>query len=168
MRLFLIGMMGSGKSYWGRQLHKQLKIDFFDLDECIEKELCMPISEIFSTKGEAYFRDYESEKLKTFNRYHSFILATGGGTPCFHENMEWMNAHGITVWLNETANILAERLKKEKAHRPLVASLSDNVLQDFLERKIAERTPFYGKAKLILEGSAICLEQLLQAAQTGG
>ncbi|MFX8731638.1 shikimate kinase, partial [Acinetobacter baumannii] len=81
-------------------------------------------AEIFEEKGEAYFREKEALSLRTFEGMHHLILATGGGTPCFHDNIQWMNEHGITIWLNEPTSMLTERLKAEKNHRPLVAALS--------------------------------------------
>jgi shikimate kinase len=161
MKLFLIGMMGSGKSYWGRQLQELFKIDFFDLDLCIEEENGERITEIFSIRGEEYFRDYESKKLKEFGEYSSFILATGGGTPCFHNNMQWMNDNGITIWIDESVDVLTQRLMTEKAHRPLLKNLNDNELQLYLTNKLKERASFYSQSQYHLQGENINEQQFI-------
>ena len=90
-----------------------------------------------------------------FAEKKSFVLATGGGTPCFHENMQWMNKHGVTIWIDEPIEVLAERLIKEKDHRPLIKSLSDDELHNFLSKKLTERTPFYSQATYHLKGNKI-------------
>lgn len=93
--------------------------------------------------------------MRELSNYNNIVIATGGGTPCFHDNMQWMNEHGITVWLDEPINKLAERLKKEKEHRPLIKDLSDVELHEFLSRKLAERSPFYLQAQHHLQNGNI-------------
>jgi shikimate kinase len=161
-KLFLIGMMGAGKSFFGKQIAKKLQLNFFDLDTVIEQEQQQTITEIFETKTEGLFRQIEANCLHTFNQKVNFVLATGGGTPCFYNNMQWMNEQGTTIWINESIDILVERLRKEKNHRPLVASLSDVDLKFFLENKLIERKPFYSQAKIILDAGDISLEQIIQ------
>lgn len=146
--IFLIGMMGSGKSYWCTQIAEKLKYNVYDLDNLIELDEEKTIAEIFAENGEEYFRKAESKMLQSFVEKKSFVLATGGGTPCFHDNMQWMNEHGLTVWLDEPVDVLAERLKPEKKHRPLIKNLSDDELKNFLSKKLAERKPFYEQAKI--------------------
>lgn len=155
MKIFLIGMMGSGKSFWTKKLSKKLKVGGYDLDFLIESHEEKNIPEIFSEDGEEYFRKAESKILKWFGEKKAFVLATGGGTPCFHDNMNWMNKNGITVWIDEPIEVLAKRLEPEKAHRPLIRELSDAGLKTFLANKLAERTPFYQQATYHLQGNAI-------------
>src|SRR3954470_15407322 len=143
MKLFLLGMMGSGKSYWAQRVAENTSMEWIDLDQQIEKATSMTIREIFSTSGENFFREKERDALRELSKYNNIIIATGGGAPCFHDNMRWMNEHGITIWLDEPINILAERLKKEKEPRPLIKDLYDEELHEFLSRKLAERSPFY-------------------------
>src|SRR5258706_8334488 len=112
LHFFLIGLMGSGKSFWAERLSNILHIPAFHLDDEIEKEERRTIAEIFAEQGENYFRIKESEVLKSFAGKENFILSTGGGTPCFHNNMKWMNDHGITAWIDEPVEIIEERLKK--------------------------------------------------------
>jgi len=103
--------------------------------------------------------------LRWFGEKKSFVLATGGGTACFHENMDWMNQQGITVWLNESIDILVDRLDPEKAHRPLIQALNKDQMRVFLEKQLAERTPFYSKAKIQLNGKQLQIKQLIQTIQ---
>src|ERR1700694_3998885 len=114
MKLFLIGMMGTGKSHWTKKLSKKLKSGGYDLDYLIESHEEKTIAEIFSEDGESYFRRSEAKILRWFAEKKTFVLATGGGTPCFHENMDWMNEHGVTVWIDEPIDVLVERLIPEK------------------------------------------------------
>jgi len=155
MKLFLIGMMGTGKSHWAKKLSKKLKTGGFDLDYLVEFHEEKTVAEIFTEDGETYFRRSEAKILRWFGEKKSFVLATGGGTPCFHENMDWMNSHGITVWIDEPVQILTERLIPGKAHRPLIQNLSDLEIQQFLTGKLVERLPFYHQATYRLQGEAI-------------
>ncbi len=106
-------------------------------------------------KGRNHFRKTEAKILRWFGEKKAFVLATGGGAPCFHDNMDWMNKNGVTVWLDEPIDTLVERLKPGKEHRPLIRSLSDDELQSYLEKKLKERTPVYEKAKHRLTGKEI-------------
>lgn len=147
-------MMGSGKSYWSRLLAKKLKTGGYDLDFLIESHEERTISEIFEEEGEDYFRKTESKILRWFGEKKSFVLATGGGTPCFTDNMEWMNKQGVTIWIDEPVDVLTERLIPEKSHRPLIRDLSDKELTEFLVNKRKEREVFYALAQHHLsEGS---------------
>lgn len=147
MKLFIVGMMGSGKSYWSKILAKQLHLNCYDLDSIIEKNCNLKINQIFEQFGELYFRQEETNALKTFANENNFVVATGGGTPCFKNNMHWMNEHGITIWIDDPIETLVSRLIKEKEHRPLIKRLNDSELYDFLLQKLQERTPFYSQAK---------------------
>ena len=111
MKIFLIGFMGSGKSYWGRKLSEKLNLPFFDLDEQVVSHEEKSVSEIFSTHGEEYFRLQEKNTLNLLTVSHdSFIIATGGGTPCYFNNIEYMNNSGTTVWINTSPDELFKRL----------------------------------------------------------
>jgi shikimate kinase len=155
MKIFLIGMMGTGKTYWCKKLAKKLKVGGYDLDFLIESHEERTIAEIFAEEGEAYFRRTETKILHWFKEKKSFVLATGGGTPCFHENMQWMNEQGITVWIDEPVEVLMARLQPEKEHRPLIKKLSDAELKQFLTEKLVQRYPFYHQATYHLQGDAI-------------
>src|SRR6185436_11929356 len=119
MKIFFIGFMGSGKTHWGRLLSQKLNIPFFDLDEQISSHENMPINDIFTTKGEEYFRLLEKDTLHIITESHdSFVMACGGGTPCYFNNIEFMNKTGTSVWINTPVDLLHERLLKDKGQRP--------------------------------------------------
>jgi shikimate kinase len=160
MKIFLIGMMGSGKSYWAQQLSAHLHTDWMDLDAEIEKEGMKTNAEIFETQGEAGFRQKERAALHQLAGIANIIIATGGGTPCFHNNMDWMNAQGTTIWLDEPVHTLAARLLPEKDHRPLIKHLDEQSLQTFLEKKREERMPFYRQAHYRLQSNDLSLDKL--------
>ncbi|WP_447641845.1 MULTISPECIES: shikimate kinase [Chitinophagaceae] len=147
MKIFLVGMMGVGKSYWSQLLAPKLHCKVYDLDAVIVAAAGMSIADIFEQRGEAYFRKLETETLRAFALKDNFILATGGGTPCFNDNIVWMNANGVTIWIDEALDILVERLAPEKAHRPLLSQLTDGGLAQYLATKLKERYPFYSQAQ---------------------
>lgn len=161
MKLFLIGLMGSGKTFWKNELASNLKLTAYDLDQLIVAVEEASIPEIFDSAGEIYFRKTEAKVLRWFSEKKSFVLATGGGTPCFHQNMEWMNQQGITIWLDEPISVLTERLKNETTNRPLLKGMNQNELQQYLEKQLEERTPFYCQAKIRVKGSQMNLKTLL-------
>jgi|KBSMisStandDraft_5_1062788.scaffolds.fasta_scaffold618461_3 shikimate kinase len=165
LRLFLIGMMGTGKSYWAQRIAASKNIDWMDLDAQIEKEALMTIKEIFETQGEIYFRNKEKEALHQLTSFKNIVIATGGGTPCFHDNMKWMNKHGITIWIDEPIEVLAERLKKEKAHRPLIKDLNDEELLHFLSIKLSERSIFYSQCQHHLQAGTISAHSFAEILQ---
>ena len=155
MKIFLVGLMGSGKSYWTKQLAKKYKTGGYDLDYLIEVKEEKTIAEIFTEDGEDYFRKAESTVLKWFAEKKTYVLATGGGAPCFFENMAWMNKQGITIWLDEPLAAIAARLIPEKSHRPFSAHLSDSELFAFLEKQRADRLPFYSAAQIHMQDQTI-------------
>ncbi len=163
MKIFLIGLMGSGKSYWKGQLAKKYKTGGYDLDFLIEVKEEKTIAELFTEEGEDYFRKVESLVLKWFDQKKTYVLATGGGAPCFFDNMAWMNKQGITIWLDEPLPVIAARLAPEKAHRPLIAKLSDAELIVFLEKQRATRLPFYSTAHIHLQEDNITAESFKKA-----
>lgn len=166
MKIFLLGMMGSGKSFWKKSLSAKLKTGGYDLDHIIESVEEKTISEIFEEEGEAAFRKTEAKLLRWFAEKKSFVLATGGGTPCFHQNMEWMNQQGITIWLDTPLALLTERLVKETDHRPLISKLTEDELKSFLQNKLSERTPFYQQAKIRVAEDQLDLKLLVNKIKT--
>jgi shikimate kinase len=124
------------------------------------------IREIFETEGEDYFRKKEAAMLRLLKQSKTFVAATGGGTPCFHDNMDWMNHQGITIWIDEPVSVLVQRLQAEKSHRPLISNLSDDELASYLQQKLSERKPFYIQATHHLEGKNLSesgFKMILQA-----
>ncbi|NCI46056.1 shikimate kinase [Sediminibacterium soli] len=155
MKLFLLGMMGTGKTYWAKKLAKKWKTGCYDLDFLIASHEEKSIGELFSEDGEDYFRKSEAKVLRWFAEKKNFVLAVGGGTPFYHENMNWMNKHGVTVWIDEPVPVLFERLKAERAHRPAIKELDDAGLLQFIQAKLLQRMPFYEKAQYHLQGADI-------------
>jgi shikimate kinase len=155
MRVFLIGFMGSGKTHWGRQLASKLQIPFFDLDELISQGENKSIAEIFSESGEEYFRMRERETLSSIiEEYPSVVLSTGGGTPCFFNNIEKMKKYGIVVWLNTDVEIILQRLMKEKEKRPLIREIPDEELKTYIIRKLNKRRMYYELANVVLDNES--------------
>lgn len=149
MRIFLIGYMASGKSAVGRLLAEQLRVPFIDLDEWIESNAGMRIPEIFSTQGEAVFRRMESDGLLDLIAHQAnAVIATGGGTPCFENNLEAMLNNGKVIYLRSDAETLAQRIKADASHRPLTLTEDFNVSEH-----LASRLPFYERAHRVVDAS---------------
>ena len=148
MKYFIVGYMASGKSTFGKELAKDKGLPFLDLDECVESREGRSISEIFAKEGEEYCRKREREILHEIcNEADEFVLATGGGTPCFFDNMDYMNQAGTTVFLNTSPLVIVDRLKRQRADRPLLAMYSDDELEFFVREHLESRLSFYLKAK---------------------
>jgi shikimate kinase len=178
MIVFLIGFMGSGKSFYAKGLSEYLHVPFVDLDQFIEKEQAISISEIFEKMGESAFRTIESIAIKqvyedlvdrtTETQQKNDILGViscGGGTPCFNGNMDWMNKHGLTVWINPAEEIIWERLIKEPKTRPLVASLTEDALKEFIHQKLLERKPYYEKAQSVINQPDVTISEFVNIIQ---
>lgn len=152
MKIVLLGYMGSGKSTVGRLLAQKLATHFLDLDAYIEAQEQATIKEIFASKGELYFRKKEHEYLQEVLQQEHFVLALGGGTPCYSQNMEKVLEHTEEVfYLKLSIPALAERLQTEKANRPLIQHLSDEDLPEFIGKHLFERSPFYNLAPNIIK-----------------
>jgi len=150
MLIFLIGFMGAGKSYWGKQWSSANRFSFHDLDALVEAKENKTVSDIFNEDGESHFRAIESEVLQSFNFPKPCIIACGGGTPCFNNNIAWMNNAGLTVFLKATPLQIIANLQNDGAKRPLLANLSGDALQEFVEQKLTDRAQCYEAAKLTL------------------
>jgi shikimate kinase len=148
MHIFLVGFMGAGKTYLGCELAKQLGFDFVDLDKVIEESTHLPIAEFFQEHGEPAFRQMEAVCLRKLPATPTLVVSTGGGAPCFHQNMDWMNENGITIYLSASPMLLAERLLIEKSQRPLIAVVPDGKLEGFIEQVLGERSAFYEKCHI--------------------
>lgn len=148
-RIYLIGYMGVGKSTIGKRLSKLLNLSFIDLDLFIESKYHKSISEIFKEKGEGGFREIEKKSLQEVSEIEDVIIATGGGTPCFFDNMELMNATGKTVYVKAKPSDLAAQLQISKRRRPLIANKTADSIFPFITNHLNEREPFYNKADII-------------------
>jgi len=150
MHYYLIGFMGSGKTYWAKTLLKELGIASVDLDAVIVQQQAKTITEIFSNNGEGYFRDVEAATLRKLHFNQKTIISTGGGSPCYNNNMAWMNANGVTIWLNEATETIVERLQYAQEKRPLIVGKSKAELEQFVITKLTEREAFYNMAQHII------------------
>lgn len=163
MKIFLIGFMGCGKTTLGKKLAVKHGFELLDLDHEIERLTGDTVAGYFSVHGEDAFRKLESETLKNYSYAENCIIATGGGTPCFFDNMDWMNANGTTVYIELSAVSLAKRLEKGIAKRPLLRGLTAEGVVDFIEDKLTVRGPFYQQAKITLSGISLRPDDILQA-----
>ena len=163
LKVVLVGLPGSGKSTFGKQLAKEMDFPFLDLDQLIEERYQLKISEIFSIHGEGTFRDWESLVLQdTLNQDHAFILASGGGTPCFNDNMDLINAEAISVYLDVPLGSISRRLQSSKAQqRPLFQGLDQGELTLKLKSLLVSREYFYNQSKIKLSGEDFSAELLL-------
>ena len=148
MKIILLGYMASGKSTIGNYLSTDLSLPFIDLDTYIEKKENKSISKIFEEFGEIYFRKKENKYLKELlNSDINFVLSLGGGTPCYANNIDLIiDSNAASIYLNTSLKIIIERLKKAKEKRPLVASIADENLPEFIAKHLFERRPYYLKA----------------------
>ena len=154
MKLYLIGLPGSGKSFLGKKLAEEAKIPFTDLDQVIEQEAGVSVSKIFSEKGEDYFRNLEAVALRQQSKAPEFVMACGGGTPCFHDNMKFINESGKSIFLNPSIAEIAQRLSAvEKQARPLLADTSTETLETKLDRMFKKRLSFYNQATITLSNN---------------
>lgn len=160
MKIFLIGFMGCGKSTLGRKLAHRLGYTLIDLDHQIEKITKCTVAEYFTANGEETFRQLESNTLQQLDYPQNCVIATGGGTPCYFDNMDWMNANGLTIYIEMKPYALAKRLEQGIAKRPLLSNLSEEGIVQFIENKLEERNPFYKKAAVILNGVNLTAEHL--------
>jgi shikimate kinase len=159
-KVYIIGFMGSGKTTAGKKLAAVLGWTFFDLDKKIEEKAGKSIPEIFSQEGENYFRVIESEALKTIEYDTDAVVSTGGGTPCYADNMDFMLKTGLTVYLKLTPVQLRSRLSGSKGERPLIKNLGKEELLGFIEEKLHSRERWYNRAEISVEGIDIDIKNL--------
>ena len=167
MKIFLIGFMGSGKTTLGRKLASRMGYEFIDLDHKLEQQVELSIAEYFQIFGDNAFRKLESEVLKKTLYPENAIISTGGGLPCYFDNMDWMKANGKSVYIKLTPKTLADRLETGKEERPLLQEKHGDALVDFIEQKLEEREKFYSQANIIVDGLSLTAEKLEQVLVAG-
>ena len=145
--IILLGYMCAGKTTVGRALAKQLGRTFYDLDWYIEERFHKKVPEIFAQDGEAKFRDMERRMLHEVAEFENIVLSCGGGTPCFFDNMDYMNSVAETFYIKATPETLCRHLAISKGERPLLKGKTDEQLREFVTAQLADRSPFYEKAK---------------------
>lgn len=154
-RIILVGYMGAGKTTVGRQLALDLGLQFYDLDWYIEMRYHTSVAKIFAEKGEESFRELERNMLHEVAEFENVVLSCGGGTPCFFNNMEYMNSLADTVYLKCSPEVLAQHLKMGKVERPLIKGKSDEELLQYIKESLDKRLPFYTQAKHTLDVSLL-------------
>ena len=162
MIVYLLGFMGSGKSTIGKKVASKLGWTFSDLDQLIAKEICIAIPQIFKGSGEEVFRKHEADALRSLSASSNMVVSCGGGTPCFHDNIAYMNKTGITVYLKMTAAALESRLRLNKSSRPIITELADDELLSYIEESLTTREKWYSQAKIEIEGLNIDITQLCE------
>lgn len=173
IRIFLVGYMGAGKTTLGKAFARAMGLAFVDLDWHMEERFHKTVSQLFSELGEDGFRNLEKRMLHEVGDFEDVVISTGGGTPCFFDNMEYMNEAGETVFLNVDTKVLFRRLKVAKQQRPLLAEKTDEELVAFIQEALQKRLPHYSKAKYVfnaerlesrhqIQQSVECLKELLK------
>lgn len=147
-RVFLVGFMASGKTTLGKKIANSLNLDFFDFDNYITTKIDKSISDIFYNEGEDFFRTCEANLLEDFFNKDNYVLSTGGGTPCFFNNMQKLKNNGITVFVNTPLYIIISRLLNGKGKRPLIENLPATQVPDFVKSLYSQRIPYYEKSNI--------------------
>lgn len=147
IRIFLTGYMGAGKTTLGKAFAREMKVPFIDLDWYIEERFHKSIPELFRERGEEAFRELERRMLHEAGEFEDVVISTGGGTPCFFDNMDYMNRQGQTVFLDVHPDILFRRLRVATQQRPILQGKTDEELRAFIGEALGKRAPFYGQAR---------------------
>lgn len=166
MKLYLLGYMYSGKTTVGRSLAQQLGFGFVDLDQLFEERYHTSIPLFFNRYGEDAFRKLEQLMLHSTETMDNAVISTGGGTPCYFDNMEWINAHGVSVYLNVSVAKIVQRAHASKKIRPVLANKSPEELQAFIECQLAQRMPFYRMAQIRFPADEPDISSLLRIIKT--
>ncbi|MCF0183597.1 MAG: shikimate kinase [Bacteroidaceae bacterium] len=146
LRIILVGYMGSGKTTVGKALAEALGLSFYDLDWCVESRYHRTVPQLFAERGEEGFRELERRLLHEVAEFEDIVLACGGGTPCFFDNMDFITSQAQTVYLKATPETLAMHLRMGKVERPLIKGKTPEQLTDYIRESLAQREPFYSRA----------------------
>ena len=162
MKIFLIGFMGSGKTTIGRRLAERISFDFVDTDHFIEMQQGMTVSELFARYGETEFRKMEQNVLTEIQKLDNVVLSTGGGMPCYGDNMDIMLSCGKVAYLKTSPQALTRRLLRLQNERPLIMGKTKKELQQYIVEKLNEREPFYSRAQIVVQTETFSMEELLK------
>ena len=155
VRIFLTGYMGAGKTTLGKAFARHMDIPFIDLDWYIEERFHKTVGELFIERGETGFRELERNMLHEVAEFENVVISTGGGAPCFYDNMDFMNRNGKTVFLNVHPDVLFRRLRVAKQQRPILQGKQDDELKEFIIRALEKRTPFYSQAQYVFNADEL-------------
>lgn len=159
MKIVLIGYMGAGKTTLGKTLAKRMGLRFYDLDWYIEEKSGSTISQIFAQEGEAAFREKERQALHEVIETDNIVLAVGGGTPCFYDNIDFMNQHACTIYLKATPETLKAHIRMGGSKRPLVDGKTDEELIAYIKESLKGREPYYQQAQHVVEIDTITRQE---------
>lgn len=162
-RIIIVGYMGAGKTTVGKALAKETGLQFYDLDWYIEGRMRKTIPQLFAERGEDGFRQVEHNMLHEAAEFEDVILSCGGGTPCFFDNMDYMNLQGDTVYLKARPDVLCAHLKMGKVKRPLLEGKTEDELHGFITDQLAQREPYYMKARHVLDVNLLDNYEKIQA-----
>ena len=154
-RIIIIGYMGAGKTTVGRALAKETGMQFYDLDWYIEGRMHKTVAQLFAERGEEGFRRIEHNMLHETAEFEDVIISCGGGTPCFFDNMEYMNRQAQTVYLKASPDVLFQHLKMGKVERPLLKDKTEDEMKQYIRDSLAIREPFYSRAQYTLDVSLL-------------
>ena len=157
-RIFLVGYMGAGKTTIGKVLSKLIGLTFIDLDYYIEGRFRKTVAQLFAERGEEGFRSIERNMLHEVAEFEDVLVSTGGGTPCFFDNMEFMNQQGTTIYLQVSVDELASRLELCKYTRPVLKNRTGDELKAFVAESLSGRLPFYQKASIVFDANELMTE----------
>jgi shikimate kinase len=166
LKIFLLGYMGSGKTTVGRKLAGHMGYSFLDMDTEIEKQQGMTINQVFEKQGEAFFRSLEHELLLKIFNMDNLVISTGGGVPCFGNNLELINKNGVSVYLRLTPEILTSRLRFSRKTRPLINELPEDELLNFVHQQLEQRESWYLGATLTCNALNMNIEELAENIST--
>jgi shikimate kinase len=153
--------MGVGKTSIGKKLAKKLSLNFLDTDKWIEKQAGKTISEIFNENGESFFREWEQKSIEQFRNEENIVISTGGGLPCFYDNMQVLNSIGTTIYLKSSTERITEQLKLSRIKRPLIEGKSDQELETYIKNKVQEREKHYLQASHVLTPDRTILDSIV-------
>lgn len=153
--------MGVGKTTYGLKLARALNFDFIDLDARIVSAKGRSVKQIFDQEGEAYFRSLEAENLRLLGESSNVVVSLGGGTPCFHNNMQWLNDSGLTVYLKMDSKSIYSRLTKAKSERPLISDRTESEIFEYIESTLKEREAYYEQSKIVVEAINLKTKELV-------
>ena len=165
-RIFLVGYMGAGKTTAAKRLASRLGWEVVDTDALFEEKYRISVDDFFQKYDEPLYRKLESEILKSTEGRDNIVISTGGGTACYFDNMEWMNQHGLTVFMQISPKAAVDRVLHSRHKRPLARGKSEEELLEFVRRHYASRMPFYEQAKITVKSENFDLEALMERIET--